>query len=118
MFSLTLIPDNMKWVMCKQFSDAHTSNLSQAIAAHYLKLRTDVTRAMIARADAGRRFDVIETGTQTGRNQLVTEAEKLLMSLITAGHGVAGLTMQRPGLHDAFVRIVSDAKAADAEARA
>lgn len=45
-------------------------------------------------------------------------AEKLLMSLINAGHGVAGLTMQRPGLHDAFVRIVSDAKLADAEAQA
>lgn len=30
--------------MCKQFSDAHTSNLSQAIAAHYLKLnRLDST---------------------------------------------------------------------------
>ncbi len=42
-------------------------------------------------------------------------AEKLLMSLITAGHGVAGLTMQRPGLHDAFVRIVSDARQADRE---
>lgn len=43
-------------------------------------------------------------------------AETLLMSLISAGHGVAGLTMQRPGLHDAFVRIVSDAKKADTEA--
>lgn len=42
-----------------------------------LSERRDVT---IPRADAGRRFDVIETGTQTGRNQLVTEAEKLLMS--------------------------------------
>ena len=28
-----------KAVMCKQFSDAHTSNLSQAIAANYLQLR-------------------------------------------------------------------------------
>jgi len=27
-----------KATMCKQFSDAHTSNLSQAIAAHYLTL--------------------------------------------------------------------------------
>jgi len=45
-------------------------------------------------------------------------AEALLMALISAGHGVAGLTMQRPGLHDAFVRIVSDAKRADAEAAA
>ncbi|MFM7029202.1 MAG: ABC transporter ATP-binding protein [Chakrabartia sp.] len=46
-------------------------------------------------------------------------AERLILSLIQAGHGVAGLTMQRPGLHDAFVRIVSDAKARDlAEAAA
>jgi ABC-2 type transport system ATP-binding protein len=35
--------------------------------------------------------------------------EDLLMGLITAGHGVAGLTMQRPSLHDAFVKIVRDA---------
>jgi ABC-2 type transport system ATP-binding protein len=33
-------------------------------------------------------------------------AEKLLLSLIKAGHGIEGLTMERPGLHDAFVRIV------------
>ena len=33
-------------------------------------------------------------------------AEKLLLGLIGAGHGIAGLTMERPGLHDAFVRIV------------
>ena len=46
-------------------------------------------------------------------------AEQLILSLIQAGHGVAGLTMQRPGLHDAFVRIVNDAKARDlAEASA
>jgi ABC-2 type transport system ATP-binding protein len=42
----------------------------------------------------------------------------MLLSLISAGHGIAGLSMQRPGLHDAFVRIVSDAKRADAEAQA
>lgn len=41
-------------------------------------------------------------------------AERLVLALIEAGHGVAGLTMQRPGLHEAFVRIVRDAKAADA----
>ncbi len=45
-------------------------------------------------------------------------AETLLMALISAGHGIAGLTMQRPGLHEAFVRIVSDAKQADVEASA
>jgi ABC-2 type transport system ATP-binding protein len=41
-------------------------------------------------------------------------AEKLLLSLINAGHGVAGLTMECPGLHDAFVRIVGAANLADA----
>jgi len=34
--------------MCKQFSDAHTSNLTQAIAAHYLTLnRLDSTLAVV-----------------------------------------------------------------------
>lgn len=46
------------------------------------------------------------------------EAERLLLALIQAGHGIAGLTMQRPGLHDAFVRIVQDARAARAEIQA
>jgi ABC-2 type transport system ATP-binding protein len=36
-------------------------------------------------------------------------AEKLLMTLVKAGHGIEGLTMERPGLHDAFVRIVGEA---------
>ena len=39
--------------------------------------------------------------------------EPLLLNLINAGHGIAGLTMERPGLHDAFVRIVNSAKAGD-----
>lgn len=42
-----------------------------------LSERRDVS---IPQAEEGRRVDVIETGTQAGRNQLVTEAEKLLMS--------------------------------------
>ncbi len=32
--------------------------------------------------------------------------EALLVKLIDAGHGVSGLSIERPGLHDAFVRIV------------
>lgn len=32
--------------------------------------------------------------------------EALLMTLIEAGHGIAGLSIERPGLHDAFVEIV------------
>lgn len=55
------------------------------------------------RSAKGWRFTVPEGG-----------AEKLLLSLINAGHGVGGLTMQRPGLHEAFVRIVGAAKADDA----
>ena len=39
--------------------------------------------------------------------------EPMLMNLIKAGHGIAGLTMERPGLHDAFVRIVGAAKAGE-----
>jgi 2-aminoadipate transaminase len=37
-----------KATMCKQFSDAHTSNLTQAICAHYLTLnRLDDTLAVV-----------------------------------------------------------------------
>jgi ABC-2 type transport system ATP-binding protein len=43
-------------------------------------------------------------------------AESLLMNLVKAGHGIAGLTMERPGLHDAFVRIVGAANVQDAGA--
>jgi ABC-2 type transport system ATP-binding protein len=32
--------------------------------------------------------------------------EALLARLIDAGHGISGLSIERPGLHDAFVRIV------------
>ena len=32
--------------------------------------------------------------------------EQLLVRLIDAGHGIAGLSIERPGLHEAFVRIV------------
>jgi ABC-2 type transport system ATP-binding protein len=45
-------------------------------------------------------------------------AEKLVMDLVKAGHGIAGLSIERPGLHDAFVRIVGLAKAGEAGADA
>ncbi|MBW4331547.1 ATP-binding cassette domain-containing protein [Stakelama sp. CBK3Z-3] len=32
--------------------------------------------------------------------------EQLLVRLIEAGHGISGLSIERPGLHDAFVQIV------------
>ncbi|KQT32309.1 ABC transporter ATP-binding protein [Sphingomonas sp. Leaf412] len=35
--------------------------------------------------------------------------ENVLRRLIDAGHGIAGLSIERPGLHEAFVRIVGDA---------
>ncbi len=34
--------------------------------------------------------------------------EPLLVRLIDAGHGIAGLSIDRPGLHEAFVRIVGE----------
>ncbi|MBN8847749.1 MULTISPECIES: ATP-binding cassette domain-containing protein [unclassified Sphingomonas] len=35
--------------------------------------------------------------------------EGLLKRLIDAGHGISGLSIERPGLHEAFVRIVGEA---------
>jgi len=40
--------------------------------------------------------------------------EGLLKRLIDAGHGISGLSIERPGLHEAFVRIVGDADAEEA----
>jgi ABC-2 type transport system ATP-binding protein len=40
--------------------------------------------------------------------------EPLLVRLIEAGHGIAGLSIERPSLHEAFVRIVGEAAATDA----
>jgi ABC-2 type transport system ATP-binding protein len=41
-------------------------------------------------------------------------AEAIVMNLVKAGHGIAGLSIERPGLHDAFVQIVGRANAEDA----
>ena len=38
--------------------------------------------------------------------------ESLLSRLIAAGYGISGLSIERPGLHEAFVRIVGEAEAA------
>jgi 2-aminoadipate transaminase len=40
-----------KATMCKQFSDAHTSNLSQAICANYLQLKDGTSTQAISRLD-------------------------------------------------------------------
>jgi ABC-2 type transport system ATP-binding protein len=75
--------------------------------AHYVPCSGEGTVAALLPADATRngsgwRFTVPAGGP-----------EPLLLNLINAGHGIAGLTMERPGLHDAFVRIVGAAKAGD-----
>ncbi|MFM9827757.1 MAG: ABC transporter ATP-binding protein [Sphingomonas sp.] len=41
--------------------------------------------------------------------------EALLMMLIEAGHGISGLSIERPSLHDAFVRIVGKDALEDAQ---
>ncbi|WP_375285580.1 ABC transporter ATP-binding protein [Sphingomonas sp.] len=40
--------------------------------------------------------------------------EGLLSRLIAAGYGISGLSIERPGLHEAFVRIVGEAEMAEA----
>jgi ABC-2 type transport system ATP-binding protein len=40
--------------------------------------------------------------------------EGILVRLIDAGYGISGLSIERPGLHDAFVRIVGEADAEQA----
>lgn len=42
-------------------------------------------------------------------------AEALVQRLLASGHGMAGLTMERPGLHDAFVSIVQQVRSEGAE---
>ena len=69
----------------------------------YTPQRTDGDVAAALPRDAvrdrdGWRFELPATGI-----------EALLQQLIAAGHGIAGLQIERPGLHDAFVRIVAEA---------
>lgn len=71
--------------------------------AHYVPVRDDPGVAEHLPADArhdehGWNFEVPEGGV-----------EQALSRLIGAGHGIAGLSIERPGLHDAFVRIVGKA---------
>lgn len=77
--------------------------------AHYVPCSgEDGVRALLPfdaeQSGKGWRFTVPEGG-----------AEKLVMDLVKAGHGIAGLSIERPGLHDAFVRIVNAVKAEAAE---
>ena len=78
-----------------------------AMRAHYVPKSDGDDIAALLPADATRngsgwRFTVPEGG-----------AEPLLIRLVQSGHGIEGLTMARPGLHDAFVRIVGAAKGED-----
>ena len=73
------------------------------LQAHYVpRADADGAAALLppdARRDgAGWRFAVPDAGI-----------ESVLVRLIEAGHGISGLSIERPGLHDAFVRIVGAA---------
>ena len=54
------------------------------------------------RENGGWRFTLPEEGI-----------EATLVKLIDAGHGISGLSIERPGLHDAFVKIVGRAALED-----
>ena len=72
------------------------------LKAHYTP-HHDIERAgQLLPADAER-----ENGSW--RFTLPSEGiEALLVRLIDAGHGISGLSIERPGLHDAFVKIVGE----------
>ncbi|UZK70853.1 ATP-binding cassette domain-containing protein [Sphingomonas sp. S1-29] len=70
------------------------------LKAHYVPhFEHEGVRALLPadaeRADGGWRFTVPDEGM-----------EALLVRLIDAGHGISGLSIERPRLHDAFVKIV------------
>lgn len=71
--------------------------------AHYVPERDD--------ADVARHLPADATRDATGWHFEVPDGsvEQALSRLIAAGHGIAGLSIERPGLHDAFVRIVGKA---------
>jgi ABC-2 type transport system ATP-binding protein len=79
--------------------------------AHYTPHHSDDSLASLLPPDAERengswRFTVPDEGI-----------EGLLVRLIGAGYGISGLSIERPGLHDAFVRIVgAEALSQEAEA--
>jgi ABC-2 type transport system ATP-binding protein len=76
--------------------------------AHYLPADGAEVRALLPKdaepAGKGWRFTVPEGG-----------AEQVVLDLVKAGHGIGGLSIERPGLHDVFVSIVNRANA-EAEA--
>jgi ABC-2 type transport system ATP-binding protein len=67
---------------------------------HYTPHRLDSAIASVLPADAVLQGD-------SWRFELPNEGiERLLVRLIDAGYGISGLSIERPGLHEAFVRIV------------
>jgi ABC-2 type transport system ATP-binding protein len=67
---------------------------------HYTPHRPDSAIASVLPADAVLQGD-------SWRFELPNEGiESLLVRLIDAGYGISGLSIERPGLHEAFVRIV------------
>ncbi|MFA5988412.1 MAG: ATP-binding cassette domain-containing protein [Sphingomonas sp.] len=74
------------------------------LRAHYTPQQPGAELAALLPPDAvcdsagGWRFTMPDNGV-----------EALLMALVKAGHGIAGLSIERPGLHDAFVKIVGQA---------
>ncbi|WP_375397572.1 ABC transporter ATP-binding protein [uncultured Sphingomonas sp.] len=77
------------------------------LKAHYVPDRNDPGLRSLLPCDAEAEGDGWRFVVPDG------EVEAILSRLIANGHGIAGLSIERPGLHDAFVRIVGpDALAA------
>ncbi len=71
--------------------------------AHYVPNRPDGDIRALLPADAA------SDGDQGWRFTMPDEGiEALLVKLIGAGYGIAGLSIERPSLHDVFVRIVGE----------
>lgn len=81
--------------MCKQFSDAHTSNLTQAICAHYLSLnRLDSTLALVRKTYAERARMMAESlrrelGDAVSFNQ--PQGGMFFWAKLTGAHGKSAL---------------------------
>ncbi len=80
--------------MCKQFSDAHTSNLTQAICAHYLGLgRMDATLDVVRRTYAERASVMAQSLRQTMGEALAFDEPKGGMFFWARLTGSQGKTM-------------------------
>lgn len=91
----------------------HDARATLPMQAHYVprsggsEVRALLPADAVELSDGGYRFTVPEGS-----------AEKLVTELVKAGHGIDGLSIERPGLHDAFVRIVGEARSEDERAAA